>query len=367
MPTPRRVLGVISGNVAKRKELTPYKRAQVITNSLCGLTPVQISRDLNIPDSTVRDTILNHVHQPSGVSKPRTGRPKCYTIRDERVLLRYARQLPFSTYDELLTETGLKISRTTVKTILRTNGISNWRAKKRPELTERHVAERLLWCRCRANWSVDRWRAYMWSDECSVERGSGKRGVWVFRTPVQKWHKDYVQMYHKGKDISVMVWACFWGKANGGIGRSELYIMDRDFESKKHGYSAQSYIEVLEDQLPKCWEPGLEFMQDNASIHTARVVRDWFKEMGIPLIDWPPMSPDLNPIEHVWWHLKKKVLDMHPELQFMGAGEEAMAALESALREAWTALPDSLFESLIQSMPRRVAACIAADGWHTKY
>jgi transposase len=75
--------------------------------------------------------------------------------------------------------------------------------------------------------------------------------------------------------------------------------LNRDFESKKHGYSAKSYLEVLEDQLPTCWEPGLIFMQDNASIHTAKVVKKWFKDIGIPLLDWPPYSPDLNLIEQV--------------------------------------------------------------------
>jgi hypothetical protein len=103
-----------------------------------------------------------------------------------------------------------------------------------------------------------------------------------------------IDTYKKGKDISVMVWGCFWGG-----GRSELYILSRDFESKKYGYSANSYIEVLDHQLPTCWQPGLTFMHDGASIHTAYKVRDWFLEMGIPICDWPPYSPDLNPIEHV--------------------------------------------------------------------
>jgi hypothetical protein len=45
------------------------------------------------------------------------------------------------------------------------------------------------------------------------------------------------------------------------------------------------------------------------------------------------------------------MLETHPELLDMGAREEAIAALESALREAWEALPDTLFESFIESMP----------------
>ena len=89
--------------------------------------------------------------------------------------------------------------------------------------------------------------------------------------------------------------------------------------------------------------------------------------MAIPLIDWPAVSPDLNPIEHVWWHLKKGVLEAHPELEVIGAFEEAIQALERALIEVWDALPDSLFESLLDSMPKRVQAWIAADRWHIRY
>jgi hypothetical protein len=91
-----------------------------------------------------------------------------------------------------------------------------------------------------------------------------------------------------------MVWACFWGNTE----RTLLYIIDRDFEAKKQDYSAASYIEVLEDNLPFYYQDDLIFMQDNAPIHTAHRVHDWFIENGIHLTDWPPYSPDLNPIEH---------------------------------------------------------------------
>jgi transposase len=41
------------------------------------------------------------------------------------------------------------------------------------------------------------------------------------------------------------------------------------------------------------------FMQDNASIHTTQKVKDWFAEQQVWCTDWPPYSPDLNPIENV--------------------------------------------------------------------
>ena len=149
--------------------------------------------------------------------------------------------------------------------------------------------------------------------------------------------------------------------------RTKLYIIDRDFESKKHGYSAQSYLEVLENNLG-FYTDELIFIQDNAPIHTANDVKEWFENHGIRLTEWPPYSPDLNPIENAWWALKKKAMEMFPELMAMtGEKESDIKALEEALKQAWDALPNSLFESLVESMPRRVQACIEADGWHTKY
>lgn len=49
------------------------------------------------------------------------------------------------------------------------------------------------------------------------------------------------------------------------------------------------------------------FQQDNAPIHNAHLVSDWFISEGILTETWPPYSPDLNPIEHVWVRLKEKL------------------------------------------------------------
>ncbi len=211
----------------------------------------------------------------------------------------------------------------------------------------------------------------VWSDECSVERGRGQRSDWVFRTPAQKWYPEMVQTYDCKKNMKVMVWGAFWDN-----GRSDCYIMDRDFDSKKHGYSAKSYIDVLNARVAHIFatfeeegDYGYEFMQDNASIHTAHVVRAWFNQKMITLVmNWPPFSPDLNPIEHIWWHLKIALFEMFPEVAAdRSQSEEARAVLERCIQEAWDSLPKKLFDPLYQSMPDRIEACIAAGGWHTKY
>jgi hypothetical protein len=79
----------------------------------------------------------------------------------------------------------------------------------------------------------------------------------------------------------------------------------------------------------------MTFIQDNALIHTARVVRQWFANIAIPLTDWPLYSPNLNPIKHVWFHMKAWVIEHYPELEnALRVLEEDIEKLEKALIKA---------------------------------
>ena len=111
------------------------------------------------------------------------------------------------------------------------------------------------------------------------------------------------------------------------------------------------------------------FIQDNASIYRAYKVRDWFAAHRINMVeDWPPYSPDLNPIEHIWRHLKVRVYEMFPEVAAdKSDSEHARQRLESCIQAAWDTLDKSLFNNLGASMLARIEACIAAGGWRLAY
>ena len=58
------------------------------------------------------------------------------------------------------------------------------------------------------------------------------------------------------------------------------------------------YLNVLEEAcIPLNSDFGCKFMDDNAPVHRATAVSEWKNDKGIVCIDWPPRSPDLNPIK----------------------------------------------------------------------
>ena len=82
------------------------------------------------------------------------------------------------------------------------------------------------------------------------------------------------------------------------------------------------------------------------------------EDMDVRLLPWPARSPDLNPLEHVWDILKRRMY--HRDCR-------GLQELYSALREEWHGIPQDDLDNLIASMPRRVGEVIAQRGGHTHY
>jgi IS30 family transposase len=106
---PRLPLAQISGNITKRKELTPYTRGLIIGKHEAGVPISQISHTLGIPSSTVFETIQQNSKRDNGESSPRSGRPKSYTERDKRHIIQLIKRDPFITYPVIRERTGLNV------------------------------------------------------------------------------------------------------------------------------------------------------------------------------------------------------------------------------------------------------------------
>lgn len=84
-------------------------------------------------------------------------------------------------------------------------------------------------------------------------------------------------------------------------------------------------------------------------------------------MEWPPYSPDLNPIENLWSIMKREIYHKFPELQLAPDTVNTHARLVVAAKIAWHTIRQEVHENLCESMDRRVEAIFKANGWYTKY
>ena len=107
-------------------------------------------------------------------------------------------------------------------------------------------------------------------------------------------------------------------------------------------------------------------MQDGVEVHQRKELVAWLEEKGYRVMVWPPFSPDLNPIEHVWAELKKLVYKLYSELYSMKGPEDAiLEKIKSAVYMAWVQISDEFLYGIIDSMQERVKAVRRARRGYT--
>jgi transposase len=101
-------------------------------------------------------------------------------------------------------------------------------------------------------------------------------------------------------------------------------------------------------------------MDDNTMPHRSRAVTTYLQSEAVTSVPWPAMSPDLNPIEHIWDMLGRRIQAREPPVQ-------NIRQLEAALHREWQQLSQQDIQRLNGGMRRRVEAVIQPRGGYTRY
>ena len=99
-------------------------------------------------------------------------------------------------------------------------------------------------------------------------------------------------------------------------------------------------------------------MHDNDPKHTSALIKDWLKEQKIRTLSWPSSLPNLNPIEHLWDELERRVKKHQLK---------NIQQLQVLLKDEWNQIEPTVFQKLVDSLPSHLQECIKMKGYPIRY
>ena len=154
--------------------------------------------------------------------------------------------------------------------------------------------------------------------------------------------------------VGVTVWGCFSFDC-----KLELYVLDGNLTVQKYRDNVFAPRVVPHFDNHALADRPM-FMDDNARLHRARIVQHLLQQEADHTISWPAMSPDMNPIEHVWDFIGRKINQRNPKYQNIDE-------LRAAILQEWQQFPQERLRRLVRSMTRRVTALHNKRGGYTRY
>jgi len=284
------------------------------------------------------------------------GRERATSARTDRLIQFEARRRRTITAPEIAANLEraniAAVSDKTIRRRLHASNLKSRRPAKHLPLGREHRRARREFADEHLGWNAE-WENVIFTDESRFRlRGSDGR-IRVWREQGERYLEHCMVEEEPYGGGSVTVW--------GGIyrgGRTELVVFENDT------VNAERYLNRILRPiiLPLARQRGHDFiyMDDNARPHRAHVVNNFFEEENINRMVWPARSPDLNPIEHVWDALGRRLKKRVVKPNFLNE-------LAAAVAEEWPLIEQQIIDNCIFSMQRRCQAVLRARGGPTRY
>jgi transposase len=243
-----------------------------------------------------------------------------------------------------------QVSKRTIQRWIKKHNFLRARARAKPFLTPKHKALRLKWALEHQNWTEDAWNQVIWTDESSFQLKAN--GLVYVTRPIGReygFQPRYLMPRYRGySDLMI------YGAINGQTGKKTLVFLPKGkVNSDVYCSKALTALAQLNDLAD---EPICQ--HDNARPHDCAATRVVIDEMDLVFIKWPANSPDLNPIENLWFILKDRVRRHRPK---------SLDELKYYIQLEWDKITEEDIKKLVKTMQKRIRAVIANNGGHCKY
>ncbi|GFW71118.1 transposable element Tcb2 transposase [Trichonephila clavipes] len=339
------------------RHLDAFTRGRIIGKLEEGRSVTSVAAEFGIAHSIVSRLWRQFQTTGTAIRGFSSGRPRRTTPADDRYIVLQARRNRRQTAGEIARHTtqatGGPISRFTVARKLHGGGLFARRPVRCVPLTPAHPRRRSLWCREHRNWRDNEWGRVLFTDESRFSLSSDSHRILIWRERGSRNHPSNIIERDRYGGRGILVW--------GGImlgSRTNLHIFDSGSVNGTR-YCNEillPYVRLFRGAM------GLQFlfMDDNAPCHRTVTAEQLLESEDIERMDWPARSPDLNPIEHVWDFLGRR-------LPARTLPPVTIRELRLALQDEWAAMPQQLNDTLILSMGRRCETCLAVRGDHIPY
>ncbi|GFY22251.1 transposable element Tcb2 transposase [Trichonephila clavipes] len=314
--------------LSQRSHLTDSEARRIVSRLKGGQTQAEIAQASGVSQSVISRIWNRFLETESAGRRPGQGRRRVTTPNEDRYLVLTARR------------------HRNMNTTLLQQHLARL-------LAPRHRRDRREWATEHVNWRRNEWSNVLFSDESHFSVHPDNWRIFIWRDRGSRNNPAFLHERVRFGGGGVLV--C------GGIsidGRTGLHIIrDGPLTARRYRDEILRTIEV-----PYATAIGDDFilMDDNSRPHRANLVEDSLFEEGIVRMEWPACSPDMNPIEHFWDALGRRVAGRQPPPQ-------TFQELEKALLEEWDKIPQLVINSPIDSMPQRFSTLLAVRGNHTPY
>ena len=274
--------------------------------------------------------------------------------------MRAVKKDPKTTVSEIsnnLQMAGVKVSLSTVRRRLHEQKYKGYTRRCKPLISKKNRKARLEFAKKYRDEPQKFWDKVLWTDETKINfyQSDGKAKVWRKKGTAHDPKHTSSSVKHGGGNV--MAWACMASSGTGSL----IFIEDvtHDGSSKMNSEVYRNILSAnLRKDATKLIGRAFIMQQDNDPKHTAKTTKEFIRGKKWKVLDWPSQSPDLNPIEHAFYLLKRRL---------KGGTPQNKQQLKEAAVKAWESIKKEECKSLVTSMGHRLAAVIESKGFATKY